>query len=331
MSDTSRKGPETLAFTCGDPAGVGPRAALAALRAGALPRGAAPLLVGARDVWRQAGWRPADGPIRDAGVAGARVPAPGRPSADGGRLSAAAFEEALRLAARGLVAGIVTAPIAKEWWAAGGYPWRDHTERLAALAGGAAEMVLGVPSRRLWCALATRHVSLKEAVRRVDARGVVSAARALDAALRRLGAARPRLALCALNPHAGEGGLIGGEENETLAPAAAAARRAGLRLDGPLPADSAWRLHVEGAYDGLVCLYHDQALIPLKALGGLSGVNWTVGLPFARVSPAHGTAWDAARTGRIDPSATIEAARLAARVVRPRRARAARRRSPSAT
>src|SRR5208282_2291031 len=111
------------------------------------------------------------------------------------------------------------------------------------------------------------------------------------AALRRLGVARPRLALCALNPHAGEGGLIGGEEAARLAPAAAALRRAGLRLDGPLPADSAWRLHVSGAYDGLVCLYHDQALIPLKALAGLGGVNWTLGVPFVRTSPAHGTAW----------------------------------------
>ena len=133
--------------------------------------------------------------------------------------------------------------------------------------------------------------------------------------MRLLGKRRPRLALCGLNPHAGEGGLIGGEEKSILAPAAAALRREGLSLDGPLPADSAWRLHVEGTYDGLVCLYHDQALMPLKALGGLGGVNWTVGLPFARTSPAHGTAWEAARTGGIDASATIEAAKLAARLI----------------
>lgn len=176
-------------------------------------------------------------------------------------------------------------------------------------------MVLGVPSRGLWCALATRHLPLKEAVRSLDIPSVARAARALDAALRRLGHKKPRLALCGLNPHAGEGGLIGGEEKSVLVPAAAGLRREGLLLDGPLPADSAWRLHVEGAYDGLVCLYHDQALIPLKVLGGLSGVNWTVGLPFVRTSPAHGTAWEAARTGRIDPSSTIEAARLAARLL----------------
>ena len=177
-------------------------------------------------------------------------------------------------------------------------------------------MILGLPSRGLWCSLATRHLPLNEAVSRLDAVAVVSAARALDAALQRLGKPRPRLALCGLNPHAGEGGLIGGEELSILAPAAEELRREGLRLDGPLPADSAWRLHIEGVYDGLVCLYHDQALIPLKAVGGLSGVNWTLGLPFVRTSPAHGTAWEAARTGLIDPSATIEAARLAARLIR---------------
>ncbi len=302
-----RRQPKTLAFTCGDPSGVGPRAALAALRAGALPRGVSPLLVGELEVWRRAGRRASDGPVFDTRLGS---------GADGGRISAASFEAAIALAARGLVSGIVTAPIAKGSWAAAGYGFRDHTERLAACAGdGGAEMVLGAPSLGLWCALATRHLPLKEAARRLDAPSVARAARALLAALSRLGKKRPRLALCGLNPHAGEGGLIGGEETSILAPAAASLRREGFSLDGPLPADSAWRLHVSGAYDGLVCLYHDQALIPLKALGGLSGVNWTVGLPFVRTSPAHGTAREAARTGLIDPSATIAAARLAARLL----------------
>ena len=244
------------------------------------------------------------------------MPKPGRPTVSGGRISAASFEAALDLCARGLASGIVTAPISKEWWAAAGYGFSDHTERLARCADdGKAEMVLGVPSRKLWCALATRHLPLKDAVRRLDAPSVVAAALALTEALHRLGKRKPRLALCALNPHAGEGGLIGGEEKSILSPALREAKRRGLLLEGPLPADSAWRLHIEGAFDGLVCLYHDQALIPLKTLGGLSGVNWTIGLPFVRTSPAHGTAWDAARSGKIDASATIEAARLAARLL----------------
>lgn len=247
---------------------------------------------------------------------GLKLPKAGRPNADGGRISAASFEAALSMCARGLASGIVTAPISKEWWAAAGYEFSDHTERLARCAdSGKAEMVLGIPSRSVWCALATRHLPLKDAVRRLDGLAVVAAASALTTALKQLGNRKPRLALCALNPHAGEGGLIGGEEKSILNPAVHAARRRGVSIEGPLPADSAWRLHIEGAFDGLVCLYHDQALIPLKTLGGLSGVNWTVGLPFIRTSPAHGTAWDAARSGRIDASATIEAARLAARLL----------------
>ena len=259
------------------------------MRAGALPAGVVPVFVGEASVWRRAGWRPSDGPIRDTAL-GLAVPRAGRPTPAGGKISAASFEEALSLVARGLAGGVVTAPISKTSWSQAGYPWRDHTERLADFAGEPdAQMVLGVPSRGLWCAIATRHVPLKEVPRALNARSIAACAETLAEALRKLGKKKPRIALCALNPHAGEHGLIGTEERDMLAPLAAR-----LGLDGPLPADSAWRLHIEGAYDGLVCLYHDQALIPLKALGGLAGVNWTVGIPFVRTSPAHGTAYEAA-------------------------------------
>jgi 4-hydroxythreonine-4-phosphate dehydrogenase len=297
--------PKVLAFTSGDPAGVGPRASLAAVRAKALPRGVTPLFVGEKAVWARAGWRASDGPLFETRL-GVLQPKPGKVSAAGGKISAASFEAALSLCARGQAGGMVTAPISKEAWAAAGYNFRDHTERLADFTGRPADMVLGIPSKNLWCALATRHMSLSEAVRSATPARVTAAAKSLRAALSALGVSRPRLALCALNPHAGENGLFGSEEQAL----GAVAKKIGIH--GPLPADSAWRLHVEGVYDGLVCLYHDQALIPLKALGGLSGVNWTVGIPFVRTSPAHGTGWDAAR---IDASATIEAARLAARQV----------------
>lgn len=301
---------KTLAFTCGDPAGVGPRGALASLRAGAVPAGVTPVFVGEKSVWLRAGWRPSDGPIRDTGL-GLAAPRPGRPDASGGKISAASFEEALSLVARGLAGGVVTAPISKTTWAQAGYPWRDHTDRLAAFAGEPdAQMVLGVPSRNLWCAIATRHIPIKDVPRALNARTIAACAETLAEALRKLGKKKPRLALCGLNPHAGEGGLIGSEEGKMLAPLA---RRLGL--DGPLPADSAWRLHIEGTYDGLVCLYHDQALIPLKALGGLAGVNWTVGIPFVRTSPAHGTGYEAAAAGTLDASGSIEAARLASRLL----------------
>lgn len=289
---------------------MGPRAALASVRAGALGRGVSPVFVGERAVWIKAGWRPSDGPVRDTAL-GLPAPRPGRPDPACGTISAASFEESLNLIARGLAGGVVTAPISKSGWSQAGYPWRDHTERLAAFAGRPdAQMVLGVPSQNLWCATATRHLPLREVARRLKAGDVAACARDLAAALRLLGRRAPRLALCALNPHAGEDGLIGTEERDFLAPLA---KR--LRIAGPLPADSAWRLHAEGEYDGLVCLYHDQALIPLKALGGLAGVNWTAGLPFVRTSPAHGTAYDAAAAGRLDPAAAVESARLASRLL----------------
>ncbi|MBI5247844.1 MAG: 4-hydroxythreonine-4-phosphate dehydrogenase PdxA [Elusimicrobia bacterium] len=310
MSAISPRLPKVLAFTFGDPAGVGPRAALASVRAGALVRGVSPVFVGDVSVWKRAGWRCADGPVHDTRL-GLKPPKPGRPTPDGGRLSAASFEESLNLIARGLAGGVVTAPVSKMGWSQAGYPWRDHTERLADFAGAPdAQMVLGVPSRGLWCATATRHIPLKEVSRRLNACAITACAADLAAALRRLGIKKPRLALCGLNPHAGEGGLIGTEERALLAPLA---RK--LRLAGPLPSDSAWRLHAEGEFDGLVCLYHDQALIPLKALGGLAGVNWTSGLPFVRTSPAHGTAYEAAAAGRLDPAAAIESARLASRLL----------------
>jgi 4-hydroxythreonine-4-phosphate dehydrogenase len=266
-------------------------------------------------VWLRAGWRQKDGPIIDTQL-GLMSPKPGRPTAAGGKIAAAAFEESLRLCVRGVCVGVVTAPISKIHWETAGYPYRDHTERLSQFSiSGEVDMILGLPSKNIWCAVATRHVPLKEAIQRIDKKSISSATHALNQALRLLGKFQPKIALCGLNPHAGENGLIGTEEIKILRPAVAGLNRVGLPLEGPLPADSAWRLHEQGVYEGLVCLYHDQALIPLKVLGGLSGVNWTIGLPFIRVSPAHGTGWEAARSGVIDASGTIEAARLAVRLM----------------
>lgn len=277
-------------------------------------RACRPLLVGEPSVWRRAGWRPSLAPLHDTSL-GERAPAFGAASALTGKLSYASLVAATRLAARKVVAGVVTAPISKAAWDAAGVPYRDHTSFLERETGSpGTEMVLGLPEKDLWCVLATRHVPLAEAPRLLTPGRVAAAARALDIALRRLGRAKPRLGLCALNPHGGEGGLLGDEERRVLAPALRLC--GGLDLAGPIPADAAWRLHSEGGLDGLVCLYHDQALIPLKVAGGLSGVNWTVGIPFVRVSPAHGTAFDAAGKGKADASGTEASALLAARLAR---------------
>jgi 4-hydroxy-L-threonine phosphate dehydrogenase PdxA len=272
------------------------------------------LFVGEPSVWRRAGWRPALGELHDTGL-GLAAPKHGRPTAESGRASFAALSQAFALAARGVVGGIVTAPISKSAWAAAGVPYTDHTEYLRERTGADLGMVLAAPDSGLWCALATRHVPLKEAIAQLSVARVLSAARVLSSA------GKKRLVLCGLNPHAGEDGLLGGEEKSILAPAAAAARRAGLSLTGPVAADAAWRLHAAGRYDGVVCLYHDQALIPLKAAAGLSILNWTVGLDgLVRTSPGHGTGFDIAGKGIADPRATVHAARLALTLVGGRQA-----------
>jgi len=328
MSNRSRPGPSlkgtslpsrpVVAFTCGDPCGVGPQIVVSALRQGRLARFCRPLLVGETAVWRRCGWRPGAVPVWSTGLA-LQPPPFGRVTKAGGTMSFAAVETAVRLAGRGLVDALVTAPVCKAAWSLAGVPYRDHTEYLRAATGSDAQMILAAPARNLWCVLATRHIPLARVSGALTAAKVLAAARVLHGALRRLGLRRPRLVLCGLNPHAGEGGLLGREEGRILAPAARSARREGLDLSGPLPADAAWRLHAQGGCAGLVCLYHDQALIGLKAAAGPGVVNWTAGLPFVRVSPGHGTAFDKAGTGRADPAATIEAALLAIRLLRRRK------------
>ena len=305
MNDTCRRSKPVLAFTSGDPSGIGPEAVLGALRSAPLRRSCRPLLVGEPAVWRRAGWRPGSIPVWDTAL-GTGLPPFGRVTRAGGALSFAAVSTAVRLAARGVVDGVVTAPISKEAWALAGVPYRDHTEYLRAATGADAQMILAAPRQRLWCVLATRHIPFARVPGALTGERILSAARTLSGALRRVGMRRPRLVLCALNPHAGEGGLLGREEKRVLEPAARLAR-----LSGAMHADAAWRLHVAGGCDGLVCLYHDQAMIGLKAAAGLGVVNWTAGLPFVRVSPGHGTAFDAAGRGRADASATAAAAALA--------------------
>lgn len=295
---------------------MGPEAvieAVASRRARGICR---PLLVGEPSVWKRAGWRSSLASLADTGL-GFKAPPPGKPTPRSGMASYAAVRLAADLAARGVVAGIVTAPISKRAWSLAGVPFGDHTDYFSRRCGSAADMVLGAPAMSLWCVPATRHLPLRSAIASLSAGRIVAAAASLHAALRLLGYRRPRLVLCGLNPHAGEEGLLGGEERRILAPASRLARGRGIALEGPLAADSAWRLHRAGVFDGVVALYHDQALIPLKMAAGLGVVNWTVGLSgLVRTSPGHGTAFDIAGRGRADQAATIAAAELAARLVR---------------
>lgn len=301
-----------LAFTSGDPAGVGPELVVEALRSPRVRGRCRPVAVGSRAVFERAGWNPAISPIVDIGPAGPLRR--GGPCAEGGRLSFLAVRQAVRLCARGLAQGMVTAPVSKDAWRMAGAPCLDHTELLQKETGSARVAML-LAAGTLRAALVTRHVPLSAVAALLRYRDIRDAAVLTENALREdLGIRSPRLALLAFNPHAGESGLLGREEEETLGPAAARLRKEGLSLAGPLSADAAWAAHRAGRFDAVIALYHDQALIPLKLAAGYSVLNRTLGLPFVRVSPGHGTAYDIAWKGKADASGMIAAALLAARL-----------------
>lgn len=279
----------------GDPAGIGPEIALAAVADARVTAVCRPVLYGPRTAEERA-----------------RFP-PGQLSGAAGRAALAAVERAVADALAGRLDAIATAPMHKEALALAGSAWRGHTELLAALTG-VGDVAMMFDSPRLRVVLATVHVPLS-AVPGLLTRERVEAVLDLAAAhLPRFGVAAPRLALAGLNPHAGEGGLFGTEDRDVLAPAAAAARQRGIDVTGPLPADSVFRRAVEGEFDAVVACYHDQGLIPVKLVAFGEAVNVTLGLPIIRTSVDHGTAFDIAGRGVADPASLVRAVVLAARL-----------------
>ena len=242
---------------------------------------------------------------------------PGAGPARAGELAAAAIRTAVELATSGDVAGIITAPIDKSALAAAGVPFPGHTEMLQSLTRApevgmlmsAEQTRLGGPLRVL---LATTHIALEDVPTAVTHEKLMAQTRLLATGLRQGWAlAAPRIAICALNPHASDGGLFGDQEERVLEPAVAALRHDGLEVTGPLPADTVFVRAVRGEFDGVVAPYHDVGMAAFKTASFGSGVNVTLGLPFPRTSPDHGTALDIAGTGRADPSSMVEAVRLA--------------------
>ncbi|HUN51162.1 MAG TPA: 4-hydroxythreonine-4-phosphate dehydrogenase PdxA, partial [Candidatus Sulfotelmatobacter sp.] len=205
-------------------------------------------------------------------------------------------------------------PIHKGALYAAGFRHPGHTEYLAALTGGATPVML-LAGRGLRVVPVTVHLPLREAVARLDTATIVAQAAITAEALRRdFAIAAPRLAVAGLNPHAGEGGSLGGEDQAIVAPAVAELRRRGIDARGPLSADTMFHARARAGYDAAICMYHDQALIPLKTIDFDGGVNVTLGLPIVRTSPDHGTAFDIAGTGTARPDSLIAALRLAAEI-----------------
>jgi 4-hydroxythreonine-4-phosphate dehydrogenase len=237
----------------------------------------------------------------------------GQLSADAGRAAFDAVCAAVRDAQAGTVHAVATAPVNKLAFSRAGLPWKGHTDLLAHLTGSP-RVAMMFWSEPLKVVLATIHVPLS-AVPAVLTRDVLDGIIDLTAAeLPRFGIRDPRLALAGLNPHAGEDGLLGGEEEAVLKPAVAAARAKGVRLDGPFPADTLFVRASRGEFDAVIACYHDQGLIPVKLLAFGRAVNVTLGLPIVRTSVDHGTAFDIAGKGVADPSSMIEAVLLAAKL-----------------
>jgi 4-hydroxythreonine-4-phosphate dehydrogenase len=251
----------------------------------------------------------------------ARPAAAGRLDPANAACVVAAIEAAVRLVGTGDAAAVVTNPIHKKGLYAAGFAFPGHTEFLAALAGNGARavMMLAIPGLRV--VPVTVHVPLRAAIAGLDEAAIVANAVAVDAALRRdFGIPRPRLAVAGLNPHAGEEGALGDEDAAIVAPAVAALQKAGIHAHGPVPPDALFTPRARAGYDAAICLYHDQALIPLKALDVDHGVNITLGLPFVRTSPDHGTALDIAGSGTASPTSLMAALTTAAQLARNRAA-----------
>ena len=284
-----------IAITAGDPAGIGPEIAIKAARDPRVVAACRPVIYGP--------WRTEDL---------AAFP-PGAISAEAGRAAYTAIVDATNDALAKRVDAIATGPINKAALAAAGLPWKGHTDLLGHLCG-VEEVAMMFWSERLRVVLATVHIPLADVPAALTADRLLDVLTLTSSSLPRFGISAPRLAVAGLNPHAGEGGLLGREELEVFQPAIDRARRRGIDVTGPLPADTLFVRAARGEFDAVIAAYHDQGLVPVKLLAFGRAVNVTLGLPIIRTSVDHGTAFDIARQGIADEGSLIEAVLLAARL-----------------
>ncbi len=308
-----------LALTMGDPAGIGPEITAGAWRA---LRETGPAFIAIIDP----ACLPADVPTTEnpADFAHAlpvkpiklATPAlPGRPDTRNAAAVTQSIERAVAMAQSGEARGVVTNPIAKSVLQDAGFPHPGHTEYLAALTGCAGREIMMLASPMLRVVPVTVHLALRAALDSLATESIVAAGVTTAAALTRdFGIPRPRLAVAGLNPHAGEDGHMGQEEITLIRPAITILKAQNIDVSGPWPPDTMFTARARSRYDAALCMYHDQALIPLKTLDMDGGVNVTLGLPIVRTSPDHGTAFDIAGRGLADPASLIAAIRLADRM-----------------
>ena len=287
-----------IGITLGDPAGIGPEIARKAASCQEIVRICEPILYGSAD------------------IAGEYV---GRESAEAGMSSYKAVEKAVRDVLDGVIDGVATAPISKSAWALAGLPWRGHTECLAALTG-AAEVRMLFYSSRLTVALSTVHMAIADVSKMLTKECLKVTIELTHKELPHFGVDRPKLVVSGLNPHAGEDGLMGDEEQRVITPVVQDCRRLGIDVSGPISGDTVFLRAAEGEFDSVIACYHDQGLIPVKLLSFGKAVNVTLGLPIVRTSVDHGTAFDIAGKNQADPSSMIAAVQLAAQLATARAA-----------
>jgi 4-hydroxythreonine-4-phosphate dehydrogenase len=317
-----------LAVTLGDPVGIGPEITARTLAAPEATDTARPLAVGDAPVLRraievcgldvavrpvssvaEAKFKPGTIDVLDLGIAPDDLPW-GKVNGTAGKAAVAAIEQATKAALRGEVDAVVTSPINKESIWAAGSKHLGHTEMLGELTGSDRfNTMFWVRGLKIF--FATRHLSLRQAVEQITRSNIEHAIREAYTALRIFGQDEPRLAVAALNPHGGEGGKFGDEEIVAIAPAVEAAKADGLNVSGPIPADSVFHQGLEGRYDGVLSLYHDQGHIASKTVDFHGTVSVTVGLPILRTSVDHGTAFDIAGTGQASHDTMVAAFRAA--------------------
>lgn len=319
-----------LAITMGDPGGVGPEIIVRALYCAEIRNYCNPVVIGDHIVMEEAikllklpvklrlikspdESRHATGLIELIDIGMVKKFEKGKPTAKGGKACVSYIKKAVELTLNKKVDGIVTAPISKEALKMAGFKWPGHTELLAELTGTKdyAMMLIGGPLRVI---LVTIHTSIKGVPTMITKKNVLKTICLAKKACDMMGLKNPRIAVAGLNPHAGESGIFGDEEIKKIIPAVEEAKKEGIPVLGPYPPDTIFHKAYKGEIDIIVCMYHDQGLIPLKMIAFEEGVNITVGLPIIRTSPDHGTAYDIAWKGIANPSSMLEAIKMAAKL-----------------
>jgi 4-hydroxythreonine-4-phosphate dehydrogenase len=328
-----------LAITMGDPAGIGPEIIVKALQLPKVWRLCRPLIIGSQTIMDHTAkslgismtlvtvdghesfsnprmYRRGSLPVMDPFSGSTRLVRLGRVTARSGNMAVTCIHTAVRLAMAGCVPGIVTAPINKHAIHLAGHTYPGHTEMLADLTKSreSGMMIVGGPLKILF---ATTHLPLRDVPKVLTPATILRAIRLAHQGLTRLfNIQKPRIGVAGLNPHAGENGLFGDEEDRLIRPAIQQAKKQGIACTGPHPADTLFGKAMQGAFDGIVALYHDQGLIPLKTVAFGHCVNITIGLPIIRTSVDHGTAYDIAGQGKADPTSLVEAIEMAATLAR---------------